>query len=146
MTMSINRNTRSSSWAVAELLLPGGRIPGRNGDIWNSSRGCNPFWLMAQQPCGKPLVSILRQWLPCYLGSVASASALTTCGSWPTRHQTEQSVALQNCGLDGPWDLSRQGYSETDSVARRGGTSTGDFIWSLTDVDILSGWTQGGAV
>jgi hypothetical protein len=64
--MSINRNTRSSSWAVAELLLPGGRIPGRNGDIWNSSRGCNPFWLMAQQPCGKPLVSILRQWLPCY--------------------------------------------------------------------------------
>jgi hypothetical protein len=35
---------------------------------------------------------------------------------------------------------------EADSVAHCGGSMAGDFIWSLTYTDILSGWTEGGAV
>jgi len=46
----------------------------------------------------------------------------------------------------GTWDLSRPGYLEADSVAHCGGSLAGDFIWSLTYTDILSGWTEGGAV
>jgi hypothetical protein len=46
----------------------------------------------------------------------------------------------------GTWDLTRPGYLEADSVAHCGGSMAGDFIWSLTYTDILSGWTEGGAV
>jgi hypothetical protein len=46
----------------------------------------------------------------------------------------------------GTWDLSRPGYLEADSVAHCGGSLAGSFIWSLTYTDILSGWTEGGAV
>jgi hypothetical protein len=46
----------------------------------------------------------------------------------------------------GTWDLSRPGYLEADSVAHCGGSLAGEFIWSLTYTDILSGWTEGGAV
>jgi len=35
---------------------------------------------------------------------------------------------------------------EADSVAHCGGSLAGNFIWSLTYTDILSGWTEGGAV
>ena len=31
-------------------------------------------------------------------------------------------------------------------MAHCGGSLAGDFIWSLTYTDILSGWTEGGAV
>ena len=46
----------------------------------------------------------------------------------------------------GTWDLSQPGYLEADSVAHCGGSLAGSFIWSLTYTDILSGWTEGGAV
>ena len=46
----------------------------------------------------------------------------------------------------GTWDLSQVGYLEADTVAHCGGSLAGDFIWSLTYTDILSGWTEGGAV
>lgn len=45
----------------------------------------------------------------------------------------------------GMWDLSRPGYLEADRVAHCGGSLAGDFIWSVTYTDILSGWTEGGA-
>src|SRR5205085_132122 len=46
----------------------------------------------------------------------------------------------------GTWDLTQPGYLEADSVAHCGASLAGDFIWSLTYTDILSGWTEGGAV
>ena len=46
----------------------------------------------------------------------------------------------------GTWDLTQVGYLEADSVAHCGGSLAGNFIWSLTYTDILSGWTEGGAV
>jgi len=126
------------------------------------------MWLTAEQPCGKRLVPILRQWLPYYeqrygrlsgrqrkLVQQVSAATLDRLLA-PAR---AEHVSRGRCGTKpgnllrseipirtGTWDLSRPGYLEADSVAHCGGSLAGDFIWSLTYTDILSGWTEGGAV
>jgi len=126
------------------------------------------IWLQAEQPCGKRLVPILRQWLPYYerrferlsrgqrklVGQISAATldrllapARTQqvgrgrCGTKPG-HLLRSEIPIRT----GTWDLSRPGYLEADSVAHCGGSLAGEFIWSLTYTDILSGWTEGGAV
>ncbi len=126
------------------------------------------IWLRSEQPCGKRLVPILRQWLPYYerrFGSlshpqrrlVRQVSAATLdrllaparaehsgrgrCGTKPGSLLRSE-IPIRT----GSWDLSRPGYLEADSVAHCGGSLAGNFIWSLTYTDILSGWTEGGAV
>jgi hypothetical protein len=44
------------------------------------------------------------------------------------------------------WDITRSGFLEADTVAHCGGSLEGDFIWSVTYCDILSGWTCNRAV
>ncbi len=126
------------------------------------------IWLKAEQPCGKRLVPILRQWLPYYerrferlspghrrLVSQISAATLDRLLA-PAR---AKHVGRGRCGTKpgsllrseipirtGTWDLSQPGYLEADSVAHCGASLAGNFIWSLTYTDILSGWTEGGAV
>ena len=126
------------------------------------------IWLKAEQPCGKRLVPILEQWLPFYerrferlsrghrkLVSQISAATLDRLLE-PSRAQY---IGRGRCGTKpgsllrseipirtGTWDLSQPGYLEADSVAHCGGSMAGNFIWSLTYTDILSGWTEGGAV
>jgi hypothetical protein len=126
------------------------------------------IWLRAEQPCGKRLVPILRQWLPFYelrqgrlsgrqrqLVRQISAATLDRLLA-PARAQY---CARGRCGTKpgsllrseipirtGTWDLTQPGYLEADSVAHCGASMAGDFIWSLTYTDILSGWTEGGAV
>jgi hypothetical protein len=126
------------------------------------------MWLAAEQPCGKRLVPILREWLPFYerrygkvssrqrrlLGRVSSATldrllvgaraeypGRGRCGTKPgSLLKTEIPIRT------GTWDLTRPGYLEADSVAHCGSSLAGDFIWSLTYTDIFSGWTEGRAV
>src|SRR5678816_592316 len=126
------------------------------------------IWLKAEQPCGKRLVPILRQWLPYYerryerlsrghrklVGQISAATLDRLLA--PAR---ASQVGRGRCGTKpgsllrseipirtGTWDLSRPGYLEADSVAHCGTSLAGSFIWSLTYTDILSGWTEGGAV
>ena len=126
------------------------------------------IWLTAEQPCGKRLVPILRQWLPYYerrferlrrgrrqlVGQISAATLDRLLAPARAEH-----VRRGRCGTKpgsllrseipirtGTWDLSRPGYLEADSVAHCGGSLAGEFIWSLTYTDILSGWTEGGAV
>jgi len=40
------------------------------------------------------------------------------------------------------WDISRPGFVEADTVAHCGNSLAGDFVWSLTMTDILTGWTE----
>lgn len=40
------------------------------------------------------------------------------------------------------WDTSETGSTEVDTVAHCGGDMGGDFIWTLTSVEISSGWTE----
>jgi hypothetical protein len=124
-------------------------------------------WLSAEQPCGKRLVPILRQWLPFYerrhgrlsarqrqlVGQISAATldrvlAPARAQHWRGRCGTKPGNLLRSeiPIRTGTWDLSQAGYLEADSVAHCGGSMAGDFIWSLTYTDILSGWTEGGAV
>ncbi len=125
-------------------------------------------WLKSEQPCGKRLVPILKKWLPYYerrygalsgrqrklVGQVSAATLDRLLAPARVNH-----VGRGRCGTKpgsllrseipirtGTWDLSRVGYLEADSVAHCGGSMAGDFIWSLTYTDILSGWTEGAAV
>jgi hypothetical protein len=126
------------------------------------------IWLSAEHPCGKRLVPILRQWLPFYelrhgalsgrdrhLVRDISAATLDRllaparahlagrgrCGTKPGSLLRSE-IPIRT----GTWDLTQPGYLEADSVAHCGGSLAGDFIWSLTYTDILSGWTEGGAM
>jgi hypothetical protein len=124
-------------------------------------------WLTAEQPCSKRLVPILRQWLPYYeqrFGALSGRQRKLVCQvsaatldrllaparaeHWRGRGGTKPGSLLRSeiPIRTGTWDLSRAGYLEADSVAHCGGSLAGSFIWSLTYTDILSGWTEGGAV
>jgi hypothetical protein len=126
------------------------------------------IWLSAEQPCGKRLEPILRQWLPFYERRHGRLS-------WRQRHLVRQISAASldrllaparaedpgrgRCGTKpgsllkteipirtGTWDLTRPGYLEADTVAHCGTTLAGNFIWSITYTDIFSAWTEGRAV
>ena len=111
---------------------------------------------------------LLRQWLPYYERrferlsrghrQLVGQSSLTILDRLlaPARSQP---VGRGRCGTKpgsrlhskipirtGTWDLSRLAYLEADRVAHCGGSLAGDLIWSLPYTDILSGWTEGGAV
>lgn len=126
------------------------------------------IWIRAEQPWGKRLVPILRQWLPFYerrlgsvsqrqrrlLGQVSAATLDRLLVSARVKHARGGRGGTKPGNLlrteipirTGTWDLSQAGYLEADSVAHCGESLAGDFIWSLTYTDILSGWTEGGAV
>jgi hypothetical protein len=125
------------------------------------------IWLTAEQPCGKRLAPVLRHWLPYYEGRYGQLSArqrrlLQEVSPATLDRLLAPARALHGRGRGGTkpgsllrseipirtgtWDLSRPGYLEADSVAHCGTSLAGSFIWSLTYTDILSGWTEGGAV
>ena len=125
-------------------------------------------WRTAEQPCGNRLVPILRQWLPYYerrfgqlsgrqrqlVRQVSAATLDRLLAAARAEHSGRGRCGTKPGSLlrseipirTGTWDLSRPGYLEADSVAHCGGSLAGSFIWSLTYTDILSGWTEGGAV
>lgn len=126
------------------------------------------MWLTAEQPCGKRLVPILRTWLPYYekrygelsgrqrqlLRQVSAATVDRLLVPARAKHGGRGRGGTKPGNLlrteipirTGTWDLSRPGYLEADSVAHCGGSLAGEFIWSVTYTDILSGWTEGRAV
>jgi hypothetical protein len=40
------------------------------------------------------------------------------------------------------WDVTQPGFIEADTVAHCGNSLAGNFVWSLTMTDILTGWTE----
>jgi hypothetical protein len=110
------------------------------------------IWLSAEQPCGKRLGPILRQWMPFYerrfgrlrpaqrqLVERVSAAALDRMLE-PARAQysgrgrggTKPGSLLRSeiPIRTGTWDLTRPGYLEADSVAHCGGSLAVDFTRS----------------
>jgi len=45
-----------------------------------------------------------------------------------------------------PWNESIPGFVEADTVAHCGTSLLGNFVWSITLIDIYSGWTENAAV
>jgi hypothetical protein len=151
------------------LPPPSGRVhPGPEPQYELIEPVVRQVWLTAEQPCGKRLVPILRQWLPYYerrfgqlsgrqrqlVRQVSAATLDRLLAPARAEHSGRGRCGTKPGSLlrseipirTGTWDLSRPGYLEADSVAHCGGSLAGNFIWSLTYTDILSGWTEGGAV
>ena len=147
---------------------PGRAPPGPERQYQGIEPVVRQIWLSAEQPCGKRLVPILRQWLPYYerrfgrlgwrqrqlVGQISAATLDRMLAPARAEHSGRGRGGTKPGSLlrseipirTGTWDLTRPGYLEADSVAHCGGSMAGDFIWSLTYTDILSGWTEGGAV
>ena len=151
------------------LPPPSGRVhPGPEPQYELIEPVVRQVWRTAEQPCGKRLVPILRQWLPYYerrfgqlsgrqrqlVRQVSAATLDRLLAAARAEHSGRGRCGTKPGSLlrseipirTGTWDLSRPGYLEADSVAHCGGSLAGSFIWSLTYTDILSGWTEGGAV
>lgn len=123
------------------------------------------IWKRSEQPCGKLLKPTLPLWLGSYearhgdlseevrskilqcsprqLDRITAAHKLGAPGrhgrsTGRTSHRLKSSVAV-HCG---PWEVDRSGWLEVDTVSHGGGSSSGEFMWSLTLTDIHTGWTE----
>jgi len=122
------------------------------------------IWFATDQMCSKKLKAAILLWLPHYeqeygalpesvktqllaisarsidrlLRPVRAQSARRRlCGTKPgTLLKNQISIRTEH------WDITRPGFVEADTVAHCGNTLAGDFVWSLTLTDILSGWTE----
>jgi hypothetical protein len=105
------------------------------------------IWLASDQLCGKRLKVALPLWLPHYeaehgvlpeavrAGRVAHPKGL--CGTKPgTLLKKRIPIRCEH------WDVTQPGSIEADTVAHCGNSLAGDFAWSLTMTDILTGWTE----
>ena len=121
------------------------------------------IWFATDQMCGKRLVAALPEWLPHYekihpcLAADVKARLLSASAATLDRllkpHRiaggkglsgTKPGTLLKNQipVRSGIWDVSVPGFMEADTVAHCGRSLAGDFVWSLTLTDILTGWTE----
>lgn len=122
------------------------------------------IWLATGQICSKRLKAAIPEWLPFYeneFGEISIQSKnelLKISPSTIDRKLKPVRVKLKTKGLCGTkpgsllkthipirtdnWDIDRPGFLEADTVAHCGRTLLGDFIWSLTMVDIATHWTE----
>jgi hypothetical protein len=121
------------------------------------------IWFASDQPCGKRLKAAIPIWLPHYenqYGSLAEsvrvdllkASAATLdrlLKPIRVRHPKSLSGTKPGSLLKNQipirthhWDETQPGFMEADTVAHCGNSLAGDFIWSLTMTDIVTGWTE----
>jgi hypothetical protein len=126
------------------------------------------IWGHSEQMCSKRLKAGLELWIPHYekrygelnvfvrrnLEKISSATIdrllasvrakidrRNRCGTKPgSILRTQIPIRTDN------WDIKQVGFLEADTVAHCGGSLAGDFIWSITYTDILSGWTENRAV
>ena len=126
------------------------------------------IWLNADRPCSSRLVGMLPLWLPFYKKRHSDLEASIAKkvlnikprtldrvlrgikkkhggrGMSGTRHGTylKSNIPIKISHND----VTEPGFMQADTVAHCGGSLEGDFIWSLTFTDVLTGWTENGAV
>lgn len=121
------------------------------------------IWFASDQPCGKRLKAALPLWLPHYenqYGSLAENVRVDLLKvSAATLDRLLKPLRVRHPkGLSGTkpgsllktqipirthhWDETQPGFMEADTVAHCGNSLAGDFIWSLTMTDIVTGWTE----
>lgn len=122
------------------------------------------IWLATDQMCGKRLKAALPLWLPHdeaehgpYGQEVSELLATISPASLDRLLRGLRADAPPK-GLGGTkpgtllknkipirtanWDIELPGYMEADTVAHCGNSLAGNFVWSLTMTDILTGWTE----
>lgn len=115
-------------------------------------------WLAMEQPCGKRMKDMLPLWarhLDCpeeirdELCRISAASIdrllrgfKVTAGKKIRPPKPASAVKALVEVRAQSWDTNEVGWTEVDTVAHCGGDMGGDFIWTLTSVEIASGWTE----
>ncbi len=122
------------------------------------------IWRHSEQPCGKRLKPMLKEWLPHYQSHYGVLSQQTQDDVLAiSPAQIDRVLAARKVGLSKrkprtpkanaaikalvpiraeSWDAREPGWIEADTVAHCGGDMAESFIWSLTATDIFSGWTE----
>ena len=122
------------------------------------------IWLATDQMCSKKLKAAILLWLPYYereygaLPESVKTQLLAISprsidrllkpiraqsgrrGLWGTKPGTllRNQIPIRT----EHWEVNQPGFVEADTVAHCGNSLAGDFVWSLTLTDILSGWTE----
>ncbi|MDR0307246.1 MAG: ISNCY family transposase [Chitinispirillales bacterium] len=87
------------------------------------------------------LLSVNRATLDRILKPIRAKHHKGMCGTKPgTLLKNQIPIRTDN------WDINSPGYMEADTVAHCGGSTAGEFVWSLTMTDIHTGWTECRAV
>lgn len=122
------------------------------------------IWSNSEQPCGKRLKPMLKEWLPHYqahhgpLSQQTHDQVLAISPAQIDRVLAERKIGVSKRKPRTPkpnaaikalvpiraesWDAKEPGWLEADTVAHCGGHMAESFIWSLTVTDIFSGWTE----
>ncbi|MCW1883481.1 transposase family protein [Luteolibacter flavescens] len=116
------------------------------------------LWLVMEQPCGKRMKDMLPLWLGHCADKPGLKKRLLSMGAatidrclaaskvaGPKKRLPPRSDAAIKALVEiraGSWEVGEAGWTEVDTVAHCGGDMGGSFIWSLTSVEILSGWTE----
>lgn len=122
------------------------------------------IWLATDQMCSKRLKAAIPLWLPAYEESYGHQSEyikeklLKISPASIDRLLKPYRAHYKRHGLSGTrpgyllknqipiktdhWDVTKPGFMEADTVAHCGNSMAGDFVWSITLTDILTGWTE----
>jgi hypothetical protein len=122
------------------------------------------IWLATDQLCGKRLKTAIPLWLPSYeasyelLSEEVKKKLLSMSASTLDRLLKPFRVHYKRHGLTGTkpgyllknqipiktehWDVTKPGFMEADTVAHCGNSIAGEYAWSITLTDILTGWTE----
>lgn len=121
------------------------------------------FWLCSDQMCSKRLRAAAPDWLPFFKAPLAVRDQVLAMSPAtmdrllaPSRARLGRkrrsatkpgSLLKKHIPIrTGNEDIVRVGFLEADTVAHCGSSLAGDFVWTLTFTDIVSGWTQCRAV
>lgn len=121
------------------------------------------IWLIGQQPCGKRLAAMMPEWVPAYesyhrslkssvrdqLLEASSATLDRMLGGCRAQYRKappgtkpgtmlRQSIPIRG----GSWQQDEPGWTEADTVALCGGSTTGENIWMLDNTDICLTWVE----
>lgn len=117
------------------------------------------LWLAMEQPCGKRMRDMIPLWIG-HLEGIESATCKellkmspATIDRWlsgdkvegpkhrlPPKSQNAVKALVEIRAES--WDETEPGWTEMDTVAHCGADMSGNFIWTLTSVDIASGWSE----
>lgn len=122
------------------------------------------IWRHSEQPCGKRLKPMIREWLPHYerhygalcdnvrekvirisCAQIDRVLAARKVGESRRKPRTPKANAAIKALVPiraESWDAREPGWIEADTVAHCGGSMAESFVWSLTATDIFSGWTE----
>ena len=117
------------------------------------------LWWAMDQPCGKRMRDMIPLWLDHFKRIHKSTRegvlkmSPATIDRWlaplkaaggkkrlPPRSESAIKALVEIRAES--WDEDEPGWTEVDTVAHCGGDMSGSFVWTLTSVDIVSGWSE----